>query len=354
MITRAEMFEFEGLQIESTVVRSEKGRNESIAFLIKSSFGNRATENWHNFMDPSLISDSSLLEAKRNFARLFAQSIRGVEHSRNIAVPLIRLTSKETQKCVKVIVSVDLNRTETVVSKELLFLLGIGPSTASKSEAQYGEVYELLLGFGDEDIGCGVVCAPIDSGVPCVLGSDFVATLRAANWRLYQRLLDHDVDIAYRSALYSRPNSVLLIGSFGDGRALLDRAGARLFGLGYRPVLLDDFSDIADLSLDQKVLFLSSVTGFVLCVDEVPAGHYTELSMCANLGVVTALLSNQRFGGRASSAMLYDLHLRNQFLKNFSYSLDGFEQGIDEAVAWASSEAKRKSDLYNSIYPWRA
>lgn len=342
------VFKFEGLEIKSSVVKSEVGRGGSVAFLIRSSLDHRSTKNWHNFSEPSLVNDASLLEAQKNFARSFALNIRGVDHSRNIALPVIHVTSVESDRSITAVASVDLNSDETFVTPEVLLMLGLA------ANPEYRTSHEALLEFGGSRIKCKVVCAPSRDGRFCVLGSDFVTSLRVEDWRLYQKLLDHDVDIVYRSALQSRPNSALLIGSFGQGRPLLDRAAERLFELGYRPVFLDDFQDIPELSLDQKLSFLSSITGFTLCVDEVPAGHYTELSMCANLGVVTALLSNERFGDRASSAMLYDLHIRNRFLKNFVYSLEDFEPRVSEAVDWAVSASDDKSKLYNSIYPWRS
>src|SRR5690606_22546542 len=132
-------------------------------------------------------------------------------------------------------------------------------------------------------------------------------------------IVPSQVNQVYQYAMSGRSNLVLLIGCFSkEERSKLGLVKDLLFNMGYQAVLLDEFPDAADHSLDQKMMFLASLCKFVICLDSRPAGHYLELDHCVRFGLVTAIVVNMENGSDLTSAMLWDIESRSPYCKKFA------------------------------------
>lgn len=250
---------------------------------------------------------------------------------------------------------VDLDNPITRVHSDLLRSLGvqIQPKVANDDGRNLeSSTIRVRIQFGSEILDQIVYASPSSShGFMCILGNDFRDVLRNLNWQLSQKLVEDNIAKAYRLGTEGRDNTVLLIGSYQrEDRKLLSKIAGLLFDRGYRSLILDEFPDVSDHSLEQKLLFLSSISKFVLCMDPSAAGHYVELLICARFGLITAVLTN---GGKASTAMLYDLKVRNQFAEFFAVHNDDIDGTIDRVLAWTAQASAEKQTLYNDLYPWR-
>lgn len=134
----------------------------------------------------------------------------------------------------------------------------------------------------------------------------------------------------------------------------MDRLKDLLFDLGYQAILLDEFPDPEDYSLDQKMMFLASLCRFVVCVDSRPAGHYSELDHCARFGLVTAVVVGWNGKSELTSAMLWDIESRNRHCKKFVVEGELGRNFLEGIIEWADVAYQEKARYYNERYAeWR-
>lgn len=349
-------FQSEGLTIISLICETKTLEDGSTAFLIRSSYLGRHAENWHTSAAGSPISKDILRNAQKHFAEQFALDLRGL--AKSPAFPLVYLSNPtDDAQQLRVIASVDLESPITLIHPDLLRVLNIQrpPGTETHKHPSFGvPTFQLRIKFGNKTLDQAVHALPrMSQGFMCILGNDFRDAMRDLDWQLCQKLVEDNTTKAYRLGAQARENAVLLIGSYqGKNRELLSKIAEILFNKGYRGLILDEFPDIPDNSLEQKLLFLCAISKFVLCIDTSPAGHYVELSICARFGIITALLTNSD-DGKESTAMLYDLKVRNRFAEVFIFDQDDIKETIDKVLSWASGACAEKRTFYDSIYNWR-
>lgn len=347
-------FRSEGLTITCTVCAVQDIADGSVAFLIRSSRADQHVENWHTFAAGSLISLETLRNAQQCFAEQFARNLRGLAESHVFPSVLISNPIGNANP-ICVVAGVDLSNPITLVHPELLRFLcaQMQPHPSEYGGQNLGPAtFQLRIQFGSVVLNQVVYASPNAShGFMCVLGNDFRDALRDLDWQLSRKLVEDNVAKAYRLGTKGRENTVLLIGSYQrEDREQLSEISGILFSRGYRSLILDEFPDISDHSLEQKLLFLSSISKFALCMDSSASGHYVELSICARFGVITALLAN---GEKPSTAMLYDLKVRNRFAEVFDLCNDDIGVTIDKVLVWAAQISTEKKSLYDDLYPWR-
>ena len=355
-------FCFEGLEIESSVIEDKCLDDGGRAFLIQSSCNGRVATNWTSCGLGISNFDKVVTSSQEANAKRFARELRGVQPPMPPAFVGLRFQPSTTDTWSATFMSaVNLDLETTLVAREIAeFCKFPRAGTSHQLTDRYGNVVHadgLLarIKFGDLEFEQEVCALELGDGPMCVVGQNMVTYMRNLGADAYYRFVDHDVSRLHRDALRGRFNSVLLVGPFGEeGRRALSELRQILFDRGYRGVLLDEFPDAPDQSLDQKLMFLASLCRFVICVDSSAAGHYLELELCARFNLVTAVITAAGYRGRLSSAMLYDLELRSPYLKAFDCASDNVPGAVGQIIEWAENTAEQKSIDYDRIYDWRS
>ena len=157
---------------------------------------------------------------------------------------------------------------------------------------------------------------------------------------------------ALANAARCKKNYVLIAGKYGDRRPRLDKIKQVLDSLNLVGLILDEYPDIEEQSLAEKMVTYASICRFVLVDDVEPSGHVKEMDLCQELKFVTAIL---RARGKASTAMHADIADEVSFIRDFSYDSDAeFEGVILEAARWADETVKKRAMTLNWRYrDWR-
>lgn len=336
-------FEFEGLRISSRVVRCENNPNGGVSYLIESRLGGRSVQNYHTTSEWCTVPP-----AQQRFAKLFALRLRGIATSSGVAAPLIQIKKADGDWSAHLPCALDFDRPNTSIDRSVMLACGLMPQNQVEpgTDAELPASIPLRAKCGEAEFSCEAAVSG-NQRAPCIVGQDIISLFRAMGPRKYYQFVGHEISWAYRKASEARESCVLLIGSFStQGKAELERVQEHLFSRGYRGLLLDEFNDVADQSLDQKMMFLASLCRFVICLDAGPAGHYVELEHCARFGLVAALMVGS--GGKPSSAMLLNLESQNRYLKIFPG-----DTPFDPVLTWAEKRAIEKASDFNKLYHWR-
>lgn len=312
-----------------------------------------------NHSDYGAVGDlsSRFLIAQEAMAYQFVKEVRGIAQQPGVYQGVRVFMPQRNQWSCLMLAAVDDGLPFTLLQEETIGALCLEPTGAKvdislgSSSPQEVMTYKAKIRLGDDEYDAFV--APAEMQVPCVLGGDVIGPAKAKSVKDYYRILDSDLDRAYRSSVRSKNSNVLLIGSFkGEDRAHLEAVRDILFAKGYRGVMIDDFADMSDQTLEEKLIFFASICKFVLCVDVSPAGHYIELAACARCGFITAIVLG--IAGRSTTAMVADMAIRNPFMRFFGPGGDDLSSVIEEVVVWASQMSTEKSDKLNKIYGWRS
>jgi hypothetical protein len=164
-----------------------------------------------------------------------------------------------------------------------------------------------------------------------------------------QQVQARDTDLTTYLQTY-RQRHVLLLGSFAGGRETLLTIKAELDHLGYVPVLASDIPDIAEHSLQQKILTLLLACRFVIIEDSIPAGQLTELPEADFANSVTLVL---RQTGAQSSWMTRGVSIASTVIREMTYDVDTLPTVVEEAVQWAENQVQTLGKAYDDLYPWR-
>jgi hypothetical protein len=145
---------------------------------------------------------------------------------------------------------------------------------------------------------------------------------------------------------------VLIAGAYGEHRPRLVRIKERLKSLGFEGLVLDEYPDIEEQPLAEKMVAYASICRFVIVDDFVPSGHINELGICHERKFVTGVL---RSSGRPATMMQADLADEVSFIREFGYPLDEqLESAVVEAAKWADEAMKERSKTLNRKYSgWR-
>jgi hypothetical protein len=195
--------------------------------------------------------------------------------------------------------------------------------------------------------------APSDHGFPaCVLGGDFFQkALRGKEELIYELIMpDHYRTLA--NAARCKKKYVLITGKYGEHRPRLERIKQALKSLDLVGLILDEYPDIEEQSLPEKMVTYASICRFVIVDDFVPSGHIDELGICYERKFVTAVL---RFQGKASTAVQADIAAEVSFIKDFDYPSDAdLEKTLVEAAKWANETVEERARRLNREYSdWR-
>ena len=92
---------------------------------------------------------------------------------------------------------------------------------------------------------------------------------------------------------------------------------------GYIPQVVENFKEIKYDTARQKLHCLLSLCNFVITDDSEASGEIVELEYCRNVGVVTAILSQEK---RRSSWMTLDFEIHSSDFKSFDYATNTLKE----------------------------
>lgn len=353
-----ERFEIDGLTVESQVIETYSGHDGSKVARIETVCHGRSQITHHSDYGQDEGFIGRLKDAQELVARQFVKEVRGVAPEPRVFQG-VQIEVPSTGKWSSVLVAAvdeDLPCSllqASVIDALELEAIGVhrflNQQTAGWEEAT---TYRAKIKLGPDLYDATFARANVQ--IPCVLGGDIISLVKAKGSKEFYQILDNDLDRAYRNAVRSKRNTVLIIGSFKKAdREQLESARELLFARGYRGIMIDDFKDMGEQTLEEKLIFFASLCSFVLCIDVSPAGHYVELTTCARTGFVTAIVLGR--GNHSTTAMIADLELRNRFMKFFEAASSGdLAESIDEIVTWASAASREKVTQLDRLYGWRA
>jgi len=192
---------------------------------------------------------------------------------------------------------------------------------------------------------------PTKMNLPCVVGGEFIQRAIGPNYDWIYDVLSPPHVRALRDVSRTKKNTVLIIGKHGDNTAKLREIQDALKNRGYEGVLLQDFPDIEEQSLPEKMVLFACIARCVLCDDANPSGHIMELKICSDLRFTTAVLRPE---GLASTAMQADIDQSCDFIKAFGYGPGSRLPVLADAVSWAEEKVRERSAKLNQTYQWRS
>jgi len=116
-------------------------------------------------------------------------------------------------------------------------------------------------------------------------------------------------------------------------------------------ILAEDFADIEEQDMPQKVVTLMSLSRFVICDDTARAGQNSELEIAKWLQPVVAIL---RKDGRPTTMMQASIDSGVTTRKVFGYASENeWPNLISQAVRWANEEVEKRTAELNRLLYWR-
>ena len=211
-------------------------------------------------------------------------------------------------------------------------------------------IHRARLRFGKRTFETDVL--PVRTSLSCAIGSNLVLQAAGENSRFLYDLFMTDIVRALAGAARAKERTVLILGSYKDeGRERLKQIRGALQALRFEGVILDDFADIQQQSLFEKMLMFGSLARFLICDESVASGHLIELKACADIGFVTAIL---RARGRPVTWMNSDIAAERTYMKIIPYQDDNqIPDAVRDAVTWAEGKVDERRIYYNKEYPWR-
>ena len=203
------------------------------------------------------------------------------------------------------------------------------------------------------DIEVETLFVPSNHNGPTILGGHFHQIALQGQEERISDLLMPDHIRALSSAARCKKQFVLITGKYGEHRGRLERIKAALKTVGLRGLILDEYPDIEEQSLADKMVTFASISRFVIVDDIAPSGHIDELGICHERKFVTAIL---RPRGRGATAMQADLTIDVDFMKSIAYENDtDLEGAVQKAIVWANETVEERSRRLNRLYSsWRS
>jgi hypothetical protein len=260
------------------------------------------------------------------------------------------------QKQMTAACAVDLRYGPSLLSPELIQMLEFQPTGKVFCETESGcikhiPLYSGRVKFGEYEIDTEFLPATYNG--PVVLGGDFFQKAMTGNESQISELVMPDHFRALASAARCKKRYVLILGRYGDKRERLKAIKVRLEELGLVGLILDEYPDIEEQSLTEKMVTYASMCRFVIADDAAPSGHIKELDICHDLKFITAVL---RPKGLASTAMQADIADEVSYIKVFPFE-NGEDVGavMSDVVAWAKQTVSARSHKLNRDYSqWRS
>ena len=245
----------------------------------------------------------------------------------------------------------------TLLGAEVIQLLELQTTGGHYYEAVESRVnpvplFSARIKFGSYEVETSV--APSSHEFPaCMLGGDFFQKALRGKEELIHELIMPDHYRTLANAARCKKKYVLIAGKYGEHRPRLERIKQALKSLDLIGLILDEYPDIEEQSLAEKMVTYASICRFVIVDDVAPSGHINELAICHERKFVTAVL---RLHGRASTAMQADIASEVAFIREFRHTGDtDFEQSVIEAGRWASEAVQERARALNRQYSgWRS
>jgi hypothetical protein len=213
-------------------------------------------------------------------------------------------------------------------------------------------LFRALIKFGSYQ--AETLVARSEHGTPaCILGGDFFQKALYGNEERIGDLLMPDHFRTLASAARCKKKYVLITGKYGEHRSRLESIKTQLADIGLMGMILDEYPDIEEQSLAEKMVTYASICRFVIVDDFLPSGHISELGICHERKFITAVL---RCKGRASTAMQADIADEVGFIKSFVYeNSDTFKDAVATAGSWANAAVEERAKKLNREYSdWRS
>jgi len=119
---------------------------------------------------------------------------------------------------------------------------------------------------------------------------------------------------------------------------------------GYDAQLIQDLPELAMMSNEEKVRLWTMASRYCVMVDRSASGHVAEFMILKEQRSILAFL---RPLGSGSTFMIGDAALVDiNYIRIFEFESSPIEV-LDEAIDWAESLARVRSETYNKAYPWR-
>jgi len=182
--------------------------------------------------------------------------------------------------------------------------------------------------------------------LPLLLGMDFIKATG------YLPLYLKQFSVLYRYIQKYRKNCVLIIGNDTDKDSLLrlQKIQDKLRSLNYEGILLKDYPDIQEQTIEEKLNLFGSVARFIICENSFYSGHIDELSICARNRFVTVIMQET---GRYTTYLQMCYPIDFSFIKKIEYNLDTMEDSVAKAVQIGESLVVRRKRELNKVYKFR-
>lgn len=164
-------------------------------------------------------------------------------------------------------------------------------------------------------------------------------------------IADHFRTLA--NAARCKKKYVLILGNYGEKRDRLKLIKEALQKTGLIGLILDEYPDIEEQTLAEKMVTYASICRFVIADDIAPSGHIKELDICHDLKFITAVL---RLKGRPATMMQADIDDDVSYIKEFDYEGEAdLRQAVGQAASWADEAVIQRAQNLNRKYAdWRS
>ncbi len=348
-----------GVEVESEVVKDEThGSWRSV--IIRSSCASARWETRtqdHSYSCPVTLADfdTSFEGSRVHAAETLVRTELGEIPEKGISLLGAQLLGP-TGQVMTAACAVNLSFSPTLLRPELIKVLQLTPSGELYCDSRIASrapipLYRGTIKFGDISVETNFLPATYDG--PVVLGGDFFQKALRGNEGLIIELIVPEHLRTLANAARCKKKYVLIVGSYGDKRERLARIKGALEKTGLVGLILDEYPDIEEQTLTEKMVTYAAFCRFVIVDDVAPSGHIKELDICHDLKFISAVL---RFQGRPATAMQADIGDEVSFIKEFSYEDEAsLEQTIVEAVTWAGGAVIERAKSLNRKYSaWRS
>jgi len=304
-------------------------------------------------VNPEIDIVGSIEQFRCDMAEELAKVERGLTRPQKYL--LLTISNPSGTKSTRCPATVDLTIGPTRIQAYLVSTLELLPSGRLYLESSPGgkqlrlQLYSAKVAYGDLSFEIDVL--PTRMNLMCVIGGEFIQRAIGPNYDWPYDLLSPPHWRALQDVSRAKKNTVLIIGKYADNTTRLREIQDVLKKEGYQGVLLQDFPDIEEQSLPEKMVLFACIARYVLCDDSLPSGHIEELKICSDLRFTTAILRPQ---GMASTAMQADLDQSCDFIKAFGYDPSNRLSVLANALSWADEKVRERSAKFNQTYTWRS
>lgn len=349
-----------GIEVTSEVVKDEQLEPKSRALVIRSSclskrWGVRTQD--HSYTCPSEWEEfeSSFEQTRQQAAETLVKTELGELPEKGVPLLVVELIGPAGQRMTPAC-AVDLSFSPSLLSPELINFLGFERTEQLYCETTNGQLshiplYKGRVRFGDYQTETTFLPATYNG--PVVLGGDFFQRALRGKEGQISELIMPDHFRTLMNAARCKKKYVLIVGSYGVQKERLKEIKEALGGAGLTGLILDEYPDIEEQTLAEKMVTYAAISRFVIADDSAPSGHIKELDICHDLKFITAVL---RPKGRAATAMQADIGDEVSYIREFDYEkAPDIQKLIKEVVTWADETVNQRAQTLNRKYSaWRS